>query len=161
MESKLFNRRTNIFLGERTTTAFNRFSAKSIDALLVCAAYFLGQALWLPLGVGAALFLSAFQDAFGNGQSAGKRIIGLQVVDDPTALPCSFHASLVRNLPFTLLVLCASVSILWAVLVCIALPLVLLESYFILTLATGVRLGDVLANTLVMEYFDESLGLGR
>jgi hypothetical protein len=36
-------------------------------------------------------------------------------------------------------------------------PIVLLELYLLLTLESGVRLGDVMGNTLVVEYVEESV----
>ncbi|MBI4403354.1 MAG: RDD family protein [Deltaproteobacteria bacterium] len=151
------SRRSNIFLGERHTSLFNRLYAKSIDILIIAALFFLGQALWTPLGILAAMTYSITQDAMGSGQSIGKRIIGLRVVDDQTSMPCTIQASCLRNLVFALGVLFGAVQWLWLLLILIVIPLIALETYLILSIDSGVRLGDVIANTLVVERMEEMI----
>jgi hypothetical protein len=159
LELKGHSRRSSILLGERHTSVFNRCAAKSIDGLIVLAVYFLGQAFSTVLGVTLAGLIVAFQDGLGVGQSLGKRIIGLQVIDDPTGIACGFRASLVRNFPYVLAVCLAAVPMVWVLFILFGIPLLLLESYLILTLESGVRLGDVLGNTVVIEYAEEAPGI--
>lgn len=149
------SRRTNIFLGDRQTTLFNRLVAKFIDALIVGALYFIGRAIWPPLGVFGAFFFAAFQDSFGVGQSIGKRIIGLKVIDDRTGASCNFAASFLRNMPFSAIVLFVPFTVLWIPLLCVALPIIGFEIYLLITLETGIRLGDVLTDSLVVEYLSD------
>jgi len=153
---KPFFRRTSILLGERYTSLFNRFSAKAIDLVVVIAVFYLGRALWPPLGIFAAAALIAFKDGLGTGQSIGKRIIGLRVIDDPTGIACSFRGSLVRNFPFLLAVLLAATPWLWVLFIVVGLPLIALEVYLLCALDSGIRLGDVLGNTVVIEYLEEN-----
>lgn len=155
MMKKNTSRRSGILVGERHTSVFNRFVAKSIDFVLIVAIYFVGDALWTPVGVITAIVFCALQDGLGMGQSVGKRIIGLRVLDDETGLPCSLQRSVVRNLPFILVVLFAGITMLWVFALLIALPLICVETYLVVTVETGVRIGDVLANTLVVEYSEE------
>ena len=144
-------RRHSILFGESQTSAFNRVVAKSIDGLVILTIFFLGKAVWLPLGLLAAFLTCAFQDGMGSGQSVGKKILGLRVVDDQTGLGCSFFQSFQRNFPFAAGVLFAAVPLLWMFFILGFLPVVALETYLLFQLPTGVRLGDVLGNTLVGE----------
>jgi uncharacterized RDD family membrane protein YckC len=150
-------RRTSIFLGEPPTSLFSRFSAKAIDLIIVAALFFLGQTIWAPLGVFVSVLFCALQDGMGMGQSVGKRIIGLCVVDAGGNYPCSFHSSISRNLPFIAVLVFSAHPLLWVLLCLVALPVVGLEVYLLFCLPTGVRVGDILGNTRVTEYIDESL----
>jgi uncharacterized RDD family membrane protein YckC len=150
-------RRSAIFLGERHASIVQRLSAKVIDLIIVVAIFLLGKSLWLPLGVGAAMLFCAFQDAMGVGQSIGKRIIGLRVLDEQTGFGCSMQDSLLRNVPFVSGVLFSATPVLWILLFFISFPLLALETYLILSIESGVRVGDVLGNTLVTEYLDDNL----
>lgn len=156
MESKTAPRRSSILLGERHTSVFNRFIARAIDLLIAVAIYFLGAALWQPLGIGAAALFSCFQDGWGVGQSVGKRIVGLRIIDDATGMSGTFRNSLLRNVPFWTAVVFAAVPALWVFFIFVSVPLLSLEIYLLLTLESGVRLGDVLGGTLVTEYVIDS-----
>jgi uncharacterized RDD family membrane protein YckC len=151
-DRKSSTRRTGIFLGERQTSVFNRCAAKSIDVIIVIAVFLLGQRIWSPLGIALSALVGGFSDALGDGQSIGKRIIGLRVIEDYTGMPCGFGASLVRNAAVPMTVLFASFELFWILLLIIIVPVVVLEFYLIFSIETGVRLGDVLANTLVTEH---------
>ena len=148
-------RRSTILIGERKTTVFQRISAKGIDLMLLAALYFLGNVLFPYLGLFAACLLSSFQDATGVGQSVGKKIIGLRVMDDVTGSSCSFENSFFRNLPLTLFIFLSAFPICWGFALILVVPVLILEFYFISTIDTGVRLGDIMGNTLVVEYFEE------
>ena len=136
---------------------FNRVIAKGIDMVLVSALSFLGQVLWTPLGIVMAVLLCGLHDSFGSGQSVGKRIIGLRVIDDESGLPCTPRHSLLRNSPFMISVLLGSISSLWLLFVAVGAPLVILEIYLMLTVETGSRLGDILGHTTVVEQFQEKM----
>jgi uncharacterized RDD family membrane protein YckC len=144
-------RRSSILLGESQTSAFNRVVGKSIDGLVILTVFFLGKAIWFPLGLGAALLLCSFQDGMGTGQSVGKRILGLRVIDDQTGLGCSFFQSFQRNFPFITAVIFAAVPLFWMFFILVSVPVIALETYLLFQLPSGVRLGDVLGNTLVAE----------
>lgn len=149
--------RQGILLGERKTSVFNRLVARGIDLLVAVTILFLGKALWAPLGVFGACVFCAFADGLGEGQSVGKRILGMRVVDAQTGAPCEFGASAVRNLPFVLALILGAIPWLWLFFLVVAAPLIAVELYIVLTVDTGVRLGDVMANTQVMEYADEEM----
>jgi uncharacterized RDD family membrane protein YckC len=63
-------------------------------------------ALWLLVaGLSFVWFVvySLLRDSFGRGQSWGKRLLGLGVVEADSGLPCGRKASALRNLPGLLL----------------------------------------------------------
>jgi len=149
-------RRTGILLGQSEVSIFSRFLAKAIDALLLVAVFLLGGAVTTILGVLIAAVWCAALDSWGSGQSVGKKIMGLGVIDVTSDLPCSFRNSFLRNFPLVLVILFASTTLLWGFLLLFALPLTMLEVYLLLTLESGVRLGDVLGNTRVVEKLEDS-----
>lgn len=149
--------RPGILLGDRRTSVFNRIMARSIDLLVAVTILILGKALWWPLGVGLATAFCALSDGFGDGQSIGKRILGLRVEGFAGNQGCDPASSIVRNLPFALAVFLASTPLLWLFFLLVALPLLALEGYLLFSVDSGVRLGDVLGNTQVVEQSVEAL----
>jgi len=149
-------RRTGILLSETRTTFFQRSMGRVIDLLVTIVIYLVGHAIWPWLGCVAAITFTAFQDGMGVGQSLGKRIVGIRVVDDETGMPCDYYHSLQRNMPFILGVLFFTVPGLWVFGLAITVPLIILETYLLFRLPSGVRLGDVIGNTLVEEYVDDT-----
>lgn len=156
VEERRDSRRSSILLGERHTSIFSRFAAKGIDLLLLVALYLILQVFSLLVAVLVTAFFSAVQDGFGAGQSIGKRIMGLRVVDDMTGISCSLRNSFLRNFPLTVAIVFVSTPVFWALLILLVLPVLVLELYLLLTLDSGVRLGDVLGNTLVVEHLEET-----
>lgn len=150
-------RRSSILLADSQTSAFNRVVAKAIDGLVILTVFFLGKAIWFPIGLLGAFFVCAFGDGMGIGQSVGKKILGLRVVDDQTGLGCSLFQSLQRNFPFAAGVVFAAVPLFWMFFILAFIPVATLEVYLLLQLPSGVRLGDVLGNTLVVEQAPEEL----
>ncbi len=143
--------RQGILLGERHASVFNRLVARGIDTLIAVALLLLGKAMWWPVGCLLACGYCALSDGFGEGQSVGKRILGLRVEEFSTATVCSLGSSCVRNLPFVLALFLASAPLLWIFFLLVAVPLVGFELYILLSVHSGVRLGDILANTQVNE----------
>lgn len=96
---------------------------------------------WLPYAFLCLVLPFAFmflKDSMWEGQSPGKRIMGLQVINEVTNRPCDRTASFVRNFIMFLLNL---FSIGWL----LGLVLVLSDE------EKGKRLGDRVANTMVVE----------
>lgn len=160
MKIQSYSRRSSILLGERRCTVFQRGLAKGIDLLLATAFYFIGAVFWKPIGTLFAVVFLAVQDSMGNGQSIGKRIVGLRVIDDDTGLSCPIWNAVLRNAPFLLLWVLAFVPVFWALALFIAVPVVILECYLIYMIDSGVRLGDVMGNTLVVEHREEDFENG-
>lgn len=148
------SRRTPIFLGPVRSTPFHRCIAKGIDLVIVTTIFFVAQSIWKPLGPLLGAFYAAIQDSMAGGQSIGKRIIGLKTLDDSTGLGCSAFSSGMRNLPWVVSVLCATIPVVWVFILLICIPILILETYLVREVQTGVRLGDIMANTLVVEHFE-------
>lgn len=103
-------------------------------------------------GILAGLLYLLVADALMHGQSLGKRIAGLKVVHLPTRQPAELQHSLVRNAPFALAFLFTSAPPLgWLLFLLIGLPLVLFEGYMVYTDSLGIRLGDIFADTQVID----------
>ncbi len=150
----IMSRRSPIFLGPIQSTPFHRYIAKLIDVILVLVIFFVSKAVWSPLGPLLGCFFAAFQDSLGDGQSIGKKIIGLRTIDESAGTSCSALGSAMRNLPLALVILFASVPILSVLVLFAATPFIILEIYLVFSLDTGVRLGDVMANTLIVEHLE-------
>jgi uncharacterized RDD family membrane protein YckC len=97
------------------------------------------------IGIGWALFYSLVRDGFGAGQSWGKKICGLMVINLNTNEPCNKVQSLVRNV-FALLI---SGALSWV-------PVInglssLVEPIVALVHEKGQRVGDMVGNTQVID----------
>ena len=115
-----------------------RFQGQFIDGLV---AYFVGVVFFyfLHTGIGKeAAFIFAvsigviyflFSDGLPNGQSIGKRILKIRVVDIETLHPCSLSQSFIRNITF---------------------PLGIIDWMFIF-FGSHRRLGDFMASTIVVK----------
>lgn len=88
-----------------------RFQAQFIDGLIAyalgIATYylfdtFLNRDFSVYSGIAAGLFYFLFSDGFANGQSFGKKLLKIQVLDDEGIKPCSFTQSFFRNITFPL-----------------------------------------------------------
>ena len=127
---------------------FHRGIAKAID-LLLCSA--LGKVLF-PVGVFAALLYILISDGLKGGGSIGKQIIGLTCVDIKTGTPCTFRQSFLRNAPFGIIFILYLIPMLGLVLaVLAALVVILFEGYFVVSDKQGLRVGDHIAGTIVVE----------
>ncbi|NME71397.1 RDD family protein [Flammeovirga aprica] len=92
----------------------------------------------------AALFLlvamsyTVIKDGIPKGQSIGKNVFGLMVIDTSTHMPCTKSQSFVRNIILSVLSLLPGVG-------------TLVELLFVIMTKSGQRLGDYGANTQVIE----------
>ena len=98
----------------------------------------------------AALYLLV-ADGLMHGQSIGKRIFGIRTVVVPRRTPAGYHESLLRNAPFALVALFYAVPILWPVFFVAGVPIVAFEAWMIWTDRHGVRIGDIFADTQVVD----------
>jgi uncharacterized RDD family membrane protein YckC len=149
-------RRGGILLGVRLTTLLQRFTAKGIDLLIVTILYFLGKAIHPLWGALSAGLFAWVQDSFGQGQSIGKRIMGLRVIDEYAGGSCTFQNSFLRNLTLGLFFVLLPFNFLWGLSLFVTIPVFLLEVYLLINIDTGVRFGDVMGNTQVIEYYHET-----
>jgi uncharacterized RDD family membrane protein YckC len=98
----------------------------------------------------AAIYLLA-ADGLMSGQSVGKRIFGIRTVVVPRRAPAGYHESVLRNAPFALVAVFWAVPLLWPMLFVAGIPIVAFESYMIFTDRHGVRIGDIFADTQVVD----------
>lgn len=120
-----------------------RILAKSADLLIaVLVAWFIPT-----VGVLAAVVFLLLADALPNGQSPGKRLLGVKTVHVPTRRSCNHRQSAVRNLPVAV----AFAIVTNPFLIIVALAIALFELYMVLTDLLGVRIGDIFADTQVID----------
>lgn len=98
-----------------------------------------------------AAFYLLVADGLMNGQSVGKRIFGVRTVVVPRRAPAGWHESLLRNAPFALVAIFYAVPLLWPVLFVVGLPILGFEAYMIFTDRLGIRIGDIFADTQVVD----------
>ena len=115
---------------------WKRLLAAFLDGAPAVAAWLLYDRTGSPLALGAAVAYLLLRDGIG-GQSLGKLVVGLVVVNVRTGRFCSWKDSVLRNV----FVLIPGANI----------AAVFLESFTILRDPQGQRLGDRLAQTQVIE----------
>ena len=134
-----------------------RCMAKAID---MSAIFFLALILPYPIGVLLGFAYTLVHDGLFNGQSLGKRVFHLKavqagqevIVATPEMPACTVRESVIRNVPLGVATFFAIIPFWgWIILVLLGVPLVLLEVYLMLTSPTGSRLGDVMADTRVVQ----------
>jgi len=120
-----------------------RVLAKVADLLVASAFWY-----FVP-GVGVILSLIYLLtcDGLPNGQSPGKRLLGIKAVHVPTRRSCSVSQSLVRNLPVGLAMLLAANPFLLVA----SFPILAFELYLVVSDPRGARIGDVFADTQVID----------
>jgi uncharacterized RDD family membrane protein YckC len=98
-----------------------------------------------------AAFYVLVADGLMSGQSVGKRIFGVRTVVVPRRAPATWHESALRNSPFALMAVFYAVPILWPVVFVVGVPVVAFEAYMIFTDRLGIRIGDIFADTQVVD----------
>ena len=132
----------------------NRVIAKVMDLTLVVA---VAVILPYPLGPLLGFLYSLVGDAmnFGPfcGQSVGKKIMHLQVVNTNRREPARVRDSVYRNAPVGVATFFAIIPIWgWLILGLIGIPLMVMEVYLMMSVDNGHRLGDVMGDTEVIEF---------
>lgn len=82
----------------------------------------------LALGSGVMYYL--FSDAMPNGQSLGKKLLGMSVIDERSYLSCNLYQSFIRN---------------------ITTPFLSFFDWIFIFFGSRKRLGDMLASTIVVR----------
>jgi uncharacterized RDD family membrane protein YckC len=104
------------------------------------------------LGFLYSLFADGIQQPGFRGQSLGKKIMHLQVVNQITREPAHWKESVLRNAPIGVATFFGMIPIWgWLILILIGVPLMLMEIYLMIRVDTGHRLGDVMGETEVIE----------
>ncbi len=113
----------------------------------------LALGLAAPFVVGPLLAAGylAVADGLLHGQSPGKRLFGVRVVLPRRRLSAGFSESLERNAPFAVVALCWALPLLWPVFVLVGLPVVAVEAWRAWREPLGLRYGDLLAETQVVD----------
>lgn len=126
-----------------------RVIAKLVDFIVIAAAI-----QTVPkVGYLAGLVYLLISDGLFEGRSLGKKVMKLKTVSIQTGNPGAFRDSILRNITFTLALLLYKIPLLGWIL---ALVVVILEFLLMLGNKDGMRLGDDLANTKVIESSEPS-----
>lgn len=142
---------------ERRAHPVRRVTAKFVDLAVVMV---LSAMLYYPFGPLFGFLYSLFADALPlkrfSGQSFGKKILKLKVISlKPGATAntrITYRDSMWRNAPVGVATFFALIPIWgWAILALIGFPLMIVEIYLLVRAPRGQRLGDVMADTEVVE----------
>jgi uncharacterized RDD family membrane protein YckC len=131
---------------EESTKAriLNRFVSKAIDFLII------GVLLEAVPRVGfyAGMTYLLIGDGLFEGRSIGKRLIRLKVILQEKKQPCGFKESIIRNFPLAVGYILMTIPLIGFIF-----PLLVVVFEFLLILGSekGMRLGDELAKTQVIE----------
>ncbi len=104
----------------------------------------------------AALYL-LFADGLMQGQSVGKRLFGVSAMVLPArggtrGRPAGYRESVLRNAPFALAGLFYGLSLVgWVLFFVVGVPLVVLEAWLVWRDRLGLRIGDLFADTQVVD----------
>ncbi len=108
-----------------------------------------------PAGPFLAFLYLMVADGLLHGQSLGKRVFGVRTMVLPRGAtrgrPGGYRESMLRNLPFALVALFYSVPVLWLVLFLAGVPIVGFESWMVWSDRLGIRIGDIFADTQVVD----------
>ncbi|MBI4697579.1 MAG: RDD family protein [Nitrospirae bacterium] len=138
--------------GVTKATILNRVIAKSIDFLIIAALFEIVPRAGYFAGLGYILI----GDGLFEGRSVGKKLIGLKVVLSKGGGKCAFKESIIRNFPFVIgyiiFGVLKSIPLIGWLFSFIVLIIILgLESLIMLGNEKGLRLGDEIAGTMVVE----------
>lgn len=131
----------------------NRIIAKIIDLFIVVL---IAVIFPYPFGPLLGFAYSLLGDGFFfwkfEGQSVGKKVLGLKVVSTMRKAPASFRDSAIRNAPVGVATFFSIIPIWgWLILAVLGIPLMIMEVYLMITVDTGHRLGDVMGDTEVVN----------
>jgi hypothetical protein len=127
--------------------------ARLVDLALAFAVANVAREAGPPL---AALYLLV-ADGLMHGQSLGKRIFGVRTMVLPPpggerGVPAGYRESLLRNAPFALVGLFYGLPIIgWILLFVVGVPIVAFEAYMVWSDRLGLRIGDIFADTQVVD----------
>ncbi len=127
--------------------------ARLVDLTLAFAIATAAREAGPPL---AALYLLV-ADGLMNGQSVGKRIFGVRAMVLPPrgatrGHPAGYRESVLRNAPFALVGLFYGLTLVgWLMLFVVGVPIVAFEAYMAWSDRHGIRIGDIFADTQVVD----------
>jgi uncharacterized RDD family membrane protein YckC len=121
-----------------------RVVAKVLDFIVIAAL----AELVPKAGFYAGLAYLLISDGLLDGRSVGKKLMGLRVLSVPGEAACSMQASIIRNSPLGAALLFFKFPLIgWVVIAAVA----AVEFLIMLGSADGMRLGDEVAKTRVVE----------
>ncbi|MDB9786624.1 RDD family protein [Bacteriovoracaceae bacterium] len=136
------------------TSFISRLLAKSIDLFIIL----LLSLVMYPLGGLLGLLYLGYKDSLKNGQSVGKKLLGIRVTLLSSGEPCGYRQSLIRNLPFLIPVIFLMIPLWgWIFGIIMGVPVMTLEIFLLLRLNSGNRLGDVMGDTTVVSVQNDDL----
>ena len=155
VSESLFNQPVNGSKDTGKAGFLNRIIARAIDFIIVAALY---EAI-PRIGFFAGLTYLLIADGLFEGRSVGKKLIGLRVIiynKTETITACSFKESILRNIPFAAGFVVFGIFnmmpiIGWIFSFITVAIVVLFEGLILLGSEKGMRLGDELAKTYVIE----------
>ena len=129
-----------------------RIIARTIDLAIVVALYELIPAI----GFFAGLTYLLLCDGLFEGKSLGKSLTGLKVVDKDNRENCGYKESVFRNFPFAVaFIIFGILKVIpllgWLISFVVIVGILVFESLVIIGSENGMRLGDELANTWVVD----------
>ncbi len=129
---------------QRSAGLLLRAAAKIIDFILIAAVIEI-----IPrAGFFAGLTYLLLGDGFFDGRSVGKKLLKIRVVSAETNRPCTFRDSILRNSTFAVGYVLWIVPVIgWLFIVVVT----VIEFILILGSKDGMRLGDEIAKTAVIE----------
>lgn len=140
-------KRKSLMNGPLFRARWSRLVAKGIDIGLVT----IGAVFYYPMGLILGVVYLCIADSLYEGQSIGKRLMGFGVISLIDGTPCSTKQSFIRNLPFTVPLFFLIFPFGgWIFSAIFALPLAIMEVYFLFKTGSGHRLGDIMADTTVI-----------
>lgn len=109
-----------------------------------------------PIGPLFACIYLLVADGLIHGQSLGKRIFGVRTMVVPRGAqqgrPAGYRESVLRNAPLALLGLFYGLTLVgWVMLLVVGLPIVVFESWMVWSDRLGIRIGDIFADTQVVD----------
>lgn len=126
----------------------NRYLAKFIDVLIAVGL----SKLLPPVGFFAGLLYIIIADGFFEGQSIGKKLIGLRAIVSAEGKKVGFREAIIRNIPFAIAYsLCLIPYVGWF----LAIIIIGLEGILVIGNELGLRIGDEIAKTQVVDYNKE------
>lgn len=126
----------------------NRYLAKFIDVLIAVGL----SKLLPPVGFFAGLLYIIIADGFFEGQSIGKKLIGLKAIVSAEGKKVGFREAIIRNIPFAIAYsLCLIPYVGWF----LAIIIIGLEGILVIGNELGLRIGDEIAKTQVVDYNKE------
>ena len=139
--------RKSFLKGPIARARMSRLIAKCIDIGLVT----MGAVFYYPMGLILGIIYLSIADSLYDGQSIGKRFMGFGVISLIDGMPCTAWQSFIRNLPFTVPLFFLVFPFWgWIFSAIFALPLALMEVFFLFRGDTAHRLGDIMADTTVI-----------